>query len=352
MPLQSFPGWGLPIPRIQVLGSVFSAIAVDAAGEKAAMVFQVPKTGNIDRIAFYVSNVTGTARTIRVGLETIDSSGNPTGTQYGGSAVGTQASPASTTVYEVTLGTPAAATIGDRVAIVIQFDSTVGNMQIGTAPLNDACGFPYSSAFTASWAKQTSNLILCGIRYDDGVYEDIGSPIPGIWSSPTISSSTTPDEVGVKFSLPFPVTVKGVWLNLDLDGNATIKLYDSDGSTVLGSISVLSAERAFTSMTLYYFHFSTPIDLDAGTEYRLTLLPATTTAIGFRRVVVASADRLGAMSGGTAWYETSRTDAGAWTDTTTQKVFKGLLCSHFHDGAGGSPSAPAARNLLLGGLCA
>src|SRR5688572_25458479 len=95
------------IGDLHMLAFSFNNFWIDASGEKSSFVIQVPKTGSITHVGFRVASVSS-SQTLRAGIETL-SGGAPSGSQYGGSAVGTQASPAADTFYEVALATPATA---------------------------------------------------------------------------------------------------------------------------------------------------------------------------------------------------------------------------------------------------
>lgn len=313
---------------------------IDAAGEKCATVFHVPKSGTIDRVSFRVASV-GTSQTLRAGLETLDASGDPSGTQYGGSAVGTQASPAGGNTYEVTLGTPATATLQDRVALVLQFNATVGNVTfagvqrgIGTA----GSGFPYSDNFTGTWAKTNNALLNCAIRYNDGTYANIGH-VPGVTTQPLFNTGTTPDEVGNLWTPPFACAVGGIWAVFDLDVNADCILYDTDGTAVLGSATMLAVERGAVGLSMFEGLFADQT-LTVGQAYRLILRPgAASPNLLATRCTVPSAAYLGSLPGGTVLYETSRTNVGAWTDTNTQRILCGPILTKLDDGTGGGGGA-------------
>ena len=104
----------LPPERLQKLRRICCALIVNAVtllvifclpkgAEKLAFIFVVPKTGTIDRVSFSLGTVT-TDDSLDIGLETVDATtGAPTGSAYGSSAVATQASVASNTAYEMTL---------------------------------------------------------------------------------------------------------------------------------------------------------------------------------------------------------------------------------------------------------
>src|SRR3989304_6613560 len=112
-----------------------STYTLDATGEKAATVFQIPEDGNITTLGFRTATVT-TGDTLKVGLYTIDASGDPTATAYKGMVAGTQAILATedNTYFNVTLGTQATSVVkGDIVALVIEYNSYVaGSMGITT----------------------------------------------------------------------------------------------------------------------------------------------------------------------------------------------------------------------------
>lgn len=335
MALQTLKG-GLFLPEPYNIDLGSTNFLIDAAGEKVAGVFQIPKSGTITHLGFSVGTVT-TAETLKVGLETVNASGDPTGTQYGGSAVGTQASPASDWFYEVALGTPATATVGDTVAIVVQFNSTIGNLNIlGIQSPSTRVGYPYIDHYTASWAKNSATQPTFSVKYNDGTYEYCGL-LPIVLTSTTYNNGSTPDERALYFSLPFPSAAIGAWVHLDLDGAVDIVLYDSDGSTTIGSFSMVVAERAGTSRRWHYGRFTQgSVSLSANTAYRLSVKPTSVTSIILNEFTVLSNAMFDMLSLGSNGYLSTRTDAGAWTETNTQRPFVGLILNKFDDGVGGS----------------
>lgn len=312
--------------------SGFNSNLIDAAGEKFACIFQVPKTGNITKIGFRTVAVTS-SQTLRVGLETL-SSGNPSGTQYGGSAVGTQAAPAANTYYEVTLATPAAATRGDIVAIVIQFNSTVGNLNIASAGTTGSHLMPYTSLFTASWSKSV-NGGMHSVGYDDGTYGDCFLIPASAVTQTTFNSSSTPDERALKFKLPFPASMSGVYARMGSasGGNPQWVLYDSDGTTVLQTLSITQNTLQGTGNDFGKYRFAASVALKANTYYYLSLKPGSTTNVSLYDMTVQSAAMLGGHLGGADFHLATRTDAGAWTATTTIRPFIGLIFDSLDDGA-------------------
>lgn len=318
----------------------FTASLIDASGEQFAMIVKVPKTGNISKVLIRVTTVS-TSRDLRVSLQTVDlSTGNPTGTLYGGSAAGVQASPSASTSYVVTLGTPASATIGDYVAVVVEFDSTVGSVNLGS--IVGAQGFPYVSLYTGTWAK-SANIPLTAFEYDDGSYPILfGIPYYGVGSTGvTFNLNTTSgsggDERGLRFSVPFPCALAGliVFMNITSGGDFDLVLYD-ESNNVLASQS-FDGNVALTASALQRIHclFTTAINLSANTTYRITVKPTTNVSVTIYQLDFPSTTSMDSLYRGQYGYRTVRTDAGAWTDTTTGSYQMCLIYNAFENGVSG-----------------
>jgi hypothetical protein len=334
---------GIFIPSIRhadVDGFVTTDYLIDASGEKAAVIVRVPKTGTISKVVFRTGTVTS-SETLRVSLQTV-TSGEPSGTDYGGSAAGTQATPASNTVYTVTLGTAATgATKGDVIAIVFEFDSAVGNLTFssiassGQYSGSEFTGFPYSSLYTVSWANPNARTLSACLEYSDGSYENMGVlPFSSI-GSVSFNSSTTPDERALRFNLPFPCRIIGYWFLGDLEASADIVLYE--GTTAQLTQSLDFNERGQPGGSQRYLNlFDSSYNIIKDTVYYLALKPTTTTSVGLSRFTVETAAMMDCFNGGQNLYLGTRTDAGAWTDTTTERPFMGIIVDQFDDGVGGA----------------
>lgn len=320
--------------QIGVLAN-FSNFLLDAASEKAAYIIQAPKTGNVSKVAWR-TNVVTTGATLDIRLETLNASGDPSGTLFGTNTNGSHvlADTDDSKVNVTTLTAAAAVTKGDKLAVVIVNPATgFGNFNVAAFQDADA-DFPYSDHFTTAWAKAKASPCV-GLEYSDGSYAVISNCYP-IDSNPAtvFNSGSAPDEIGIIFQLPVPVRVTGCWIWCDLDAAADVKLYNSDGSTVLLSRSLVGAEDAATTMGLMLFYFSSTATLAKATNYRLTLVPTTVTNVGLQEFTVNAAAVMDAFSGGQAIHRTQRTDAGAWTQTTTQRPFMGLILDGLDDGVG------------------
>lgn len=348
MALQTIKGGiFLPSPPPDVDGTAPSLVSMllDAAGEKAAFIVLAPKTGTISKVIFRTGTVT-TSGDADVRLETVSAAnGDPTGTLFGTDTNVTVTLNASATFFTATLTAGAAVTKGDLFAVVIA--NTTGNYNIVRSN-NDELDFPYTDLFTTVWTKDDKQPVVA-FEYSDASYEPIHGVL-GVFSpvTTTFNSSSSPDERGTFFQLPFPVRVTGAWVWLDLDFDATIKLYDSDGSTVLLSRTLDPQEAFGAAPGLHFFSFSSTAVLNANTNYRITVVPTTTSSIAVYHFDVPTVASLDAMQLGQNWHLTTRTDAGAWTQTTTARPYMGIIADQFD--AGGAAGGLITHPGMAGGM--
>ncbi|HDZ58617.1 MAG TPA: hypothetical protein ENH47_00950 [Ignavibacteriales bacterium] len=333
MALQTIKG-GLWIPEYlnRAITSPLSPKLLDTAGYKFAAIFKVPKTGTISKVGFRVGNVT-TPETLKVGLQTL-SGGDPTGTAYGGMVAGTQATPAANTYYTVPLGTPATATVNDTVAVVIEFDSAVGNLEIDYLSTN-AQGFPYIDYYTGAWVKD-DNIPAISLEYSDGSYENTGMfPISNV-STFKFNNTDTPDERALRFSLPFPGRIAGFWVGIDNNRTGAFDIVLYEGTTAKATVSFAAIEYSSVDMEICFGVFDTPFEYTKNTEYFLAVKPTSATDIGLREITILSAAIMDSFPGGTNFYLGTRTDAGSWSTDTLKRPFMGVFIDQLDDGVGGA----------------
>ena len=329
---------------------------IDAAGERIAFIFRVPKTGTLDKFEWHSSDSTlNAASVLRLSFQNVDlATGFPDATQdqfrdqstltsFGWNAPGLMTSDGTDT------GTKRSVTVDDLLAAVIEFqtftaaDSVRWRKMVTPYSFQGIFGaFPYPASFFASvWATVAETMPFMALKYSDGTYAQLNDwVLPAGTGSTVINTTTfnngsTPDERGLFFQLPAPVKVGGAWWRADLDGNADYVLYDSDGTTVLASSSLdLNVRGAAKAGNFFIRH--TPISLTASTNYRAVIKPTSVTNLSTYDFDVNAAALLDAVAGGQNWHYTSRTDAGAWTQVTTKRPFMGLLVTAIDDGAGAS----------------
>jgi hypothetical protein len=315
----------------------FGNLLIDAADEKAAFIVQAPKTGTISKIGFRTGTVTLGA-TVDVRLETVDATtGTPSGTLWAANTNALQLILATddNAWFLPTLIAGASVTKGDVLAVVIANPAvSFGTLNVATIISTAIIAeFPYNALYTGTWAKGVAAPVLA-LEYSDGSYEEILGAFP--WSAiseTAYNSGSTPDERGLRFNFPFPVQVAGFWAWLVWAEDCTVKLYDYDDSTVLLSLSVdkdNQSNPATKQRNLFYF--SSKVSLLPDKSYILSLLPSTTTNATLNQFSVNTAAIMDGMDGGQNCHLATRTDAGSWTFTTTQRPLMGLIIDAFDNG--------------------
>jgi hypothetical protein len=330
----------IPSPKYWSHDFSSSLCAMSASGHKCALVFRIPKTGNITTVGIRTGTVTA-SDALSVGLYTVDTgTGNPTATAYGSMAAGVQSSVSSNTFYPVALGASASATQGDVVAVVIAFNSYVsGNLYISGVGTNDTYSFPYADRYDgSSWTKSTSPIVTT-VLYNDGTVENIGPAAYASVTNTTFNSGSNPDEIAVKFKLPFPYRVKGFWAVATAaaaGGDFDVVLYDASGNQ-LASVSFDGDQMGTTGSggNFVQAFFNTPQVCQANQWYRLALKPTTTSNVRRSNLSVYSAAYMDALAGGQNFIMSTRMDGGSWTDSTTDRPLMGLVIDQLAAGGSG-----------------
>ncbi len=355
MAIITVPTFAWPYTDVQRIVNI-SSLSLAAANQRVAFLVEAPRTGTINTVAFRTNTVT-TGDTIRVSFQDVDlATGNPDGTidQFRSHVVNSTDDNVVLTTGLITsdgtdLGVKRTVTRGDWFFVVFDFATYVaGNMQFQSNQCNIVFAQNNSAVFNGTaWAKG-SNIGALMLIYDDGIS---AFSITNQLASPdniTFASNSIPDERAAKFRLPISVQVSGVCLELDHDANADIVLYDSNGTTVLGTISLDSDVRNTISVARVSRLFSSPITLLANTFYYVAVKPTTTTGIGFRGQLVANSAHLVSTAGGADYFLSTRTDAGAWTDDQTRQPAISLLISGIDTGGGGSGTINPFKQQVIG----
>lgn len=325
MPLVNRPFWHLPAYYVPTTANTI--LVLDAAGEKAAFLFGAPKAGAIAKVTFRLGTVT-TGRTLKLSLQDVDpATGDPDGVADQSGTVGV-ADTDDNVFKTVTLGATRSVGRGEVVACVIEFDDLVGNLQIACGN-QIRVGNAYSDLFTTAWAKQSRTPVLV-LEYDDG---SIASPfgcLAGPHATRTFNNTSTPDEIALRFRLPFPVRCAGLSFLGTLSGDCELVLYQ--GTSPLATLSLDKDLRSGGEE--FGGFFANSVDLAANTVYRASVKPTTTTNLSLQLTDVAEAAHMGALPGGAELYWSERTDGGSWSDFTTRRPAIWLLCEAADDGAG------------------
>lgn len=310
----------------------------DEAGDGAGYIIQVPHTGNISKVHFQsVSKTTNGDLDVR--LETVTSAATPlpSGTLVGTNTNGTVTINAASTRFVATLTSAAAVTLNDQIALI-------GYAQAGFGGSFSICNFQSSYSFShygslyevtkngaGAWAYNSGLWGLWALEYDDGlIYPIRRLAPPQATNLDYFSSSSNPDERGNKITVPFHGRCIGAIFTIDTDSTAIdFVLYDSGGT----------AQRTATYTRLNGFGDCflewSPIEITAGTTWRLASKPQTTTGHYIQRLVFADEILKRGIGGGENAQYTHRTDAGSWTDVSGSMIKCSLIFDQISDGAGG-----------------
>lgn len=337
------------INNITTNATTWQSRLMSAATDKVAFIIPCPKSGTLSSVGFMLGTVT-TGDTLKVSFQDVSTTtGLPDGTadQYRTLVV----SDSDDDTWKQTgiissdgtdTGTKRTVTRGDILGIVIEFNSFVaGSLNIKSilspgAGMNTN-GRHYLSQYTSgAWAIRSSESITVALQYSDGSYSFMGSTLPiTAVTQITFASNTDPDEIALKFTIPFDCSLCGIWaVGVDLDGDIDIVIYNST-STALISRSIDKDIRSSPSETGYEFYFSSSLHLTKNSTYYASFKPTSTTSGQITVIDVNNASILDQMAGGQTWHYSQRVDAGAWTATTTRRPLYGLILDGIYESAGG-----------------
>lgn len=322
---------GLEIPRAvyatSAPGNNANAIVLDAAGEKGAYIITPPKSGSIRKVGTRLGTVT-TATNLDVRIETV-ASRFPTGTLWGTNtnAILASGSLSSNAYIEATLTADAVVTEEDIIAVVFAPAGTpnIGLGGVTTGQISPQ--LPYMAHFTASWAAIARDAMLT-VEYSDGSCYEMANTWPvSFFSNITANTGTTPDEIALKFTLPFTAQIGGFWVCTDMLANFDVVLYDA-ADNVLESVSVDFAIANFvtgTARSPYRRRFTTKQLARLGSAYRLAIKPTTVTNVVIPAITIPHVQKMDQLQGGQNMHQSVRTNAGAWTDSTLERPLMGLI---------------------------
>lgn len=300
-----------------------------AANNIVAAVFQAPSAGSVTKIGFLVVSCSANA-TVDVRLETVGADGNPTGTLVSaGANVNHNITTGMVNAWqEVTLGTAGTVTKGQLIAIVISNTVSAGTFVLGMANNGlQQTQLPFQSVFTASWTKSVTPIV-CGM-----VLGGVWARIPGLYPAramggTTFGSTSTPDERGMKITLPFKARAIGLWF-CDLATNTSsafsFKVYDDADTVLVNTVWDADYRSSLNAYGRTLFMFDSAITLEANRAYRATKVPSSTNTVAVQFIDVNDSTIMNALDMGASCVSTSRTDAGAWTDTATTRILMGWI---------------------------
>ena len=309
------------------------------ANDYLAVVITPLSSGTIDSVDFRTLTVT-TGDDLHISFQDLDSIGDPDGVEDEFRVV-TIGDANDDTYFNVGLitsdgtdtGTKRTVSVGVPFAVVFRFNSYVaGNLNISTGAVADASAVPVAMVKTSSnagtsWTR-SNRLMNLAVKYDNG-YTYMHGLFP--WKeivTGTTASADSPDELGMRFRLPFALTTIGFIFPLDVrDGQFSIEA--ANGSVLMGPLTFLPESDATTSNAPRRFFSTATLELTEDTDYYIVWKPNTVTARNRHWVEVDSAQQRACWPFGEDQSMVERTDGGAWTETDTQLIPFSLLTTGF-----------------------
>lgn len=342
-----------------------NATALDAAADRWSPVFRAPKAGTIDKIRIVLGAVTKDATTeLTASFQTVSlTDGNPSGTETyfrvipnadivandflltgkitdDGTDTGAQ--------WTVAMGDLLCASV--RISTFVAADSVIINSINGfTRNFGIFVGY-LAENLTGAYAKAANRVPMITLFYSDGSVEEVEGCFPPMkFGVVNYNNTTTPDEYGLRFSLPYPAKLTAGYSGMDMDGDVDFVLYAAAGLTNLGSFD--KDVRGATVSSVGPFQFNAEQTIAANTAYLLALKPMSATNIALAYADVAAQVDWDAW-GGQELYGGSDKDPAVYGDfalTTTRRYLMGLKISALDDGAGGG-GALLAHPGMSGGM--
>lgn len=324
---------------------------LNAANEANAYIVRIPRTGTLDSAEFKLGTVSNVPDNgFRVSFQNL-SGDFPDGTQDQFRDV---ASGLTTNAWITTglitsdgsdTGIKRSVTAGDYLAVVVEFVTFVTGDAVTFSGVSSAGNVHYAQPVGAqmylaqrssasAWSVSGSLYPPFALKYSDGTYAHVSGlwyPYVDLNTVTTFNSGSTPDERGLRFTVPVSTQLTGIWFRGDNLGALDVVLYD--GSTALQTVAVDTAVDSAAG-GLNFFVPVSPTTLSPGSTYRAVVKPTTTTNVTLYDFTVPTTAHLSAVEGGTTWYYTERTDAGAWTDTDTKRPWMGVLLAAVATGGG------------------
>lgn len=348
-------------------GSITSHL-VDLNTDAVEFIGQAREAATFTHLCVYLGAKNGTPPTYKIAMEGVNTAtGRANGTIKTGtgecswSDVLTSFAANTLHCFPVT-GTTCSVARGENVAVTVRYAS-------GTINGSNYASFGvYQSDSFTDGSDRTQPLNIYGVTVAGGTgTKQAQKPIFG-WSNATrrfgnlysahnnhtFSSDSTPDEYALRFQVPCPsgqtYKLSGVqWFGQTPSSGKTVLIRLYDGTTPLqdvtyyGDISVGSAgnNRIFEQ----FFDETDLSALSCGTTYRIGFAPQQTSSnFALQSYDVPSNDDFDAWPLGKETYTSTRSDAGAWTDVTTRRVWVNLFIDKLDTVSGGGGAGGSKLN--------
>lgn len=351
----------LPIIAGSVNGSALNdTLVINSTNDSIGMVDQISATDTITQLCvLHNQRVAGDPPAYTMSLQGVSAANGLAdgSTKSSGNATCTYNPPANSTQDGTeqccTMTSSYAATKGELLAVTITCASGCdgsNNSQFGVALTgnNNPISFPYGYTITdGGAAAMKSRTPLMALRSATRYYGNV----PLTHTVSTYNSDSTPDERAVKFTISSSycstIKLKGFSIYGRVPITATtgsVRLYDSDGTTVLDTISIdgdiNAAVGASNDRKSFRKYFNSSITLNCGTAYRLGYrADNTTSAISMTYSTYTSTAAMADIAWTSNFQLSTQSDgSGSWSDTSTIQPWVNLILEDWTAPSGGGLS--------------
>jgi hypothetical protein len=314
------------------------------------------ETKTIDFVEFLPGTITPNSSTMRLSLQNPDLANvfRPDGTADQSVTFADTAVTSSTwfsTEASGTLGRSVA--YGEKIFVVLDYGAAGAGFGAGTSfavspgqtntTSPGSCG-TVSDTGSIAVGNALPNIIL---GFSDGTFGTVGPPgrahpYSGLTTVSTFNTGSTPDEVALRFTVPYACKVSGGFFVAATNGggrNFDIILYE--GTTPLASEVFDSETQTSTTGRYHEANFGEEVELTPNTEYFFALKPTTASNVSHYYFTVADTNHFQAHAGGVEFYYADRSDAGAWNPIDTRRPSAGIFITAIDDGQDVGASGPA-----------
>lgn len=336
--------------------------ALNNANDYLAGIVRFHKAGTIDRIACYCTVASDPAPSVDARLETVVGA-VPSGTLKAGGA-SASFSPTALAINLVNLTTPFNVAVNELAACVLNAPLATPSVaasfhyRMNPSRLGSYVGWlPSGLAKVDGAATWTPNGVATIVPvYSDGTYVPLMVPYAGN-SQTTFGTTSTPDERGNRFTQPGRKRCIGCRVAVRfINANCAFKIHlyplsPNSASPIAESAVVDYATHAINTSSLGTIEvfFPTPVWLEDGTEYRITMVPTTSFGPAIYSQTYLSAQARAACFHGCTTTRTRTGDGndGAWTDDATK--IEAITPLYDQEDTGGGGGIPIGR-IASGGV--
>ncbi len=322
--MRTTPTWEFP-PRVDADISATATSAISGNGGGCGVSLYAERDMIVDKIAVYVHTTT-VAGDLTATIQTVTGSTfAPSGTLYHANATSTVSLLTSDDAVwkEFTFAAPITITAGDTIAFCCnRVSGTFTGSLLITRSYDTKTNIPalFNSA-TGAMTLNTGRIPVFAVHDTTlGYFPMLGSTSFIGRATQNVASNTTPDEIGIYFTMPYTARCRDIWFTISGFNNTDsirVRLYDASNNVLFSQTNTFGTSYTVTTAGYHAAIIPNGIVLKKGQSYRATIESLTTGAMTIAYWTVGTGYPNVHPSGGwTQW--TERTDAGSWTDSATR----------------------------------